>query len=548
MAILGFPLRQRPGRCYHSSHSQTFQDLPEPQAFTFRLVRSLSVTMSNVNEPIRFGDVVKLQTKSAFVESAPSFLGFLELPGKAQTQLLVVPPVKDEAKDRFIEAEFIIAPIRGDKQQANGTPLTYQTPFVLRTSDGKDGSTYSLNNKVVGQREGVSLQVSATKGEMYIQVEKEGCTNATGLHYGDDGLNLRVVDSNRVRKTLNQLLTHAVKPKSDTPGGIVTCGAKGTSLTFSFQLSVDADGKAKTETTKYIKNPQARRGSMEALSPSKVDQLGRADRIDSSEFSDVDAMSRSSSIAGFGSNPASPRSSSMTSGLANPVDAAAVAARLPVVKDDEDHETEATVSTSSAATSSHESSPSAPANSAVNSKPADTKTPTATSASPSKPATVKTKAKASPAPSPVKTAAPPAASPVKAEVAKTEPVKSEPAKTEPVEADLKVKTAKTPATKAEPAKPVTTAATKAGSGEPKTVVADASTFPPTPAINGPAPAPVVLSPKAAASPKTTPKATATSTTVPASPKMIKQEDVAKLKAEAEVENLEPACGAKCSVM
>ncbi|KAF1788849.1 hypothetical protein GQ600_2422 [Phytophthora cactorum] len=442
--------------------------------------------MSNVNEPIRFGDVVKCRPIGVCRERSV-LPGFPRTTRQSADPAACGTPVKDEAKDRFIEAEFIMR-----QAASEGTPLTYQTPFVLRTSDGKDGSTYSLNNKVVGQREGVSLQVSATKGEMYIQVEKEGCTNATGLHYGDDGLNLRVVDSNRVRKTLNQLLTHAVKPKSDTPGGIVTCGAKGTSLTFSFQLSVDADGKAKTETT-----------NMEALSPSKVDQLGRADRIDSSEFSDVDAMSRSSSIAGFGSNPASPRSSSMTSGLANPVDAAAVAARLPVVKDDEDHETEATVSTSSAATSSHESSPSAPANSAI------------------------------PAPSPVKTAAPPAASPVKAEVAKTEPVKSEPAKTEPVEADLKVKTAKTPATKAEPAKPF---------------VADASTFPPTPAINGPAPAPVVLSPKAAASPKTTPKATATSTTVPASPKMIKQEDVAKLKAEAEVENLEPACGAKCSVM
>ncbi|KAJ8524450.1 hypothetical protein ON010_g16669 [Phytophthora cinnamomi] len=69
----------------------------------------LPATMSNVNEPIRFGDVVKLQTKSAFVESAaPACLGFLELPGKAQPQLLVVPPVKDEVKDRFTEAEFIM--------------------------------------------------------------------------------------------------------------------------------------------------------------------------------------------------------------------------------------------------------------------------------------------------------------------------------------------------------------------------------------------------------------------------------------------------------
>lgn len=30
--------------------------------------------------------------------------------------------------------------------------------------------------------------------------------------------------------------------------------------------------------------------------------------------------------------------------------------------------------------------------------------------------------------------------------------------------------------------------------------------------------------------------------------MLKEEEVAQLKAEAEVEKLEPACGAKCSVM
>ncbi|KAL3668952.1 hypothetical protein V7S43_006240 [Phytophthora oleae] len=505
--------------------------------------------MSNVNEPIRFGDVVTVQTKSAFVETATaSSLGFLELPGKTQTQLLVVPPVKDEVKDRFVEAEFIIAPIRGEKQQAIGTPLTYQTPFVLRTSDGKDGSTYTLNNKVTGQREGISLQLSASKGEMYIQVEKDSSTNAMGLRYGDDGLNLRVVDSNRVRKTLNHLLTHVVKPKSDTPGGIVTCGAKGSALTFSFQRAVDSEGKAKTETNKYVKNPQARRSSMDALSPAKMDELGRADRIDSSE-SEADALSRSSSIAGFGSNPASPRAGSMT-GLGKPVNAAAVAARLPT-KSVDGPETEATASTSSPPTSSHESSTSA-------TSATDAKTAAKTPASPPKPTEAKTKAV--PAKSPVKTAAktpasPPkpaetkaASSPVKTESVKTEAAKTEPVKVESVKAELKVETK--PEAKAEPAKTTSTpplAPVKA-SGDPKTVLADASTFPPIPAINGPAPAPVVMSPKAAASPKPNSKSSSTPSNAPASPKIMKEEEVAKLKAEAEVENLEPACGAKCSVM
>ncbi|KAG6586893.1 uncharacterized protein IUM83_18857 [Phytophthora cinnamomi] len=537
--------------------------------------------MSNVNEPIRFGDVVKLQTKSAFVESAaPACLGFLELPGKAQPQLLVVPPVKDEVKDRFTEAEFIIAPIRGEKQQPNGTPLTYQTPFVLRTSDGKDGSTYSLNNKVTGQREGISLQVSATKGEMYIQVEKEGCSNGAGLHYGDDGLSLHVVDSNRVRKTLNHVLTHVVKPKSDTPGGLVTCGAKGTALTFSFQRAVDAEGKLLTETRKFVKNPQARRSSLDALSPTKMDELGRADRIDSSEFSDVDSMSRSSSIVGLGSNPASPRGAAPANALATPVSAAEVAARLPAAKV-EAQGTEATASTSSASAngSSHESSPTPPRNSLTEAKPGDNKA-AATPASPAKNAGTAAKASATPAASPVKpaespvkTATTPAASPVKAGAAKpgtskTEAVKTEAAKPEHVKAETtKTETAKAnPAkaatgnattakteTKTEPVKAMTTATPpptpiKTDQAEPKTVLADASTFPPMPAISGPAPSPVVVSPKSSASPKSGAKAAGTPSGTPASPKMMKEEEVAQLKAEAEVENLEPACGAKCSLM
>ncbi|OWZ21187.1 hypothetical protein PHMEG_0004304 [Phytophthora megakarya] len=510
--------------------------------------------MSSVNEPIRFGDVIKLYTKSAFIEStAPSSVGFLELAGKTQTQLLVVPPVKEDVKERFTEAEFIIAPIRGDKQQANGTPLTYQTPFVLRTSDGKDGSTYSLNNKVPGQREGVSLQVSATKGEMYIQAEKEGCTKTNDLHYGDDGLSLNVVDSNRVRKTLNHVLTHIVKPKSDSPGGIVNCGAKGTALTFSFQRAIDVDGKPQIETRKYIKDPQARRASIDALSPSKLDQLGRADRVDSSEFSDVDAMSRSSSIAGFGSNPASPRAGSMSS-MATHVTAAAVVERLPIVKDVEGPETDAAGLTNTSDESANSSetkpggSPSKPAKSPKKTAPLKT-------ASEKKDKT-KNKAEiiADGKTEPALGSEAVKVEPTKTENTTTEAVKAEPTKTVAVKTEvMKAGTATPEAVKTLPAKTVNTApattGAKAALGEPKTVLADASTFPPMPSINGPAPAPVVVSPKSTASPKTDMKGPATPTAAPASPKMMKEEEVAQLKAQAEVDNLEPACAAtKCSVM
>lgn len=515
--------------------------------------------MSTANDPVRFGDVIKLQTKSAFVESASTpCLGFLELMNKAQTPVLVVPPVKDEVKDRFVEIDFIIAPIRSDKPPANGTPLLFETPFVLRTSDGKDGSTYSLNNKVAGQRDAISLQVSSTKGEMYMQVEKEGCTTATELCYGTDGLSLRVVDSNRVRKTLNHLLSHVVRPKSDMLGGLVTCGGKGSTLTFSFQRSVDADGQVKTETIKLIKNPQARRSSIESLGPAKVDQLGRADRIDSSEFSDVDALSRSSSMAGFGSNPASPRSTSMTSGLATPVNAVAVAERLAVVPDVDDSVT-TTAGTKSAPPVSNEMASSAiatddePQRATVAVSPSK---PVATTASPLKPVTNKAKAKASPASSPVKAVA--SVSSLTTEKAETKLVEAEPVKTESVLVEAQALMSDEPKAQVESsahAAPATTTSVPASTvvattapRELKTVVADASTFPPMPVINGPAPAPIVSSPKASPPSSTTVKAVATPTNVPLAPKMLKDEELAKLKAEAEIEDLHSACGATCSIM
>lgn len=66
--------------------------------------------------------------------------------------------------------------MRGEKPQTKGTPLTYKTPFVLGTSDGNG---YSLNNKVPGQKDGVTLQPTAVKGEMYVSFEKDGFTSET---------------------------------------------------------------------------------------------------------------------------------------------------------------------------------------------------------------------------------------------------------------------------------------------------------------------------------------------------------------------------------
>lgn len=73
--------------------------------------------------------------------------------------------------------------MRGEKQQPPGTSLTYKTPFTLRTNetDKKDKKEvfYSLNNKVSGHKDGVTLQPALVKGEMYLTLEKEGFTAET---------------------------------------------------------------------------------------------------------------------------------------------------------------------------------------------------------------------------------------------------------------------------------------------------------------------------------------------------------------------------------
>ncbi|KAF1334383.1 Sodium/potassium-transporting atpase subunit alpha, partial [Globisporangium splendens] len=123
---------------------------------------------------ICFGDVVKLYTKA---DDDTNCVGFLE--HKSDQCLLVVPPVKDSAKAKYNEAEFIISPIQCDKPPAKGTPLHYKQSFVLKTSD-HDG--YSLNNKIKNAEHTIGLQACGVKGEMYVVFEKEGYTLEAASH------------------------------------------------------------------------------------------------------------------------------------------------------------------------------------------------------------------------------------------------------------------------------------------------------------------------------------------------------------------------------
>ncbi|GLD95187.1 hypothetical protein PINS_up003829 [Pythium insidiosum] len=87
---------------------------------------------------------------------------------------------------------------------------------------------------------------------------------------------LRVVDSNRIRKKYNKTITHFAKPKSDAPGGFVCCGSKGPTLTFKVCKLAD-----KTETRKFIKDPVFRRASQILRDAAKEDEVSEASILDS---------------------------------------------------------------------------------------------------------------------------------------------------------------------------------------------------------------------------------------------------------------------------
>jgi hypothetical protein len=111
------------------------------------------------------------------------------------------------------------------------------------------------------------------------------------VHENDSEFQLVVVDSNRIRKSLNHPLAHFTKPKGT--GAFVGCGVtKGSKpLVFSMTKLKREDGK----TQSYMKEAKLRRASMEALEPAKMDELGRPDRIDS-DASEMEARSRNASL------------------------------------------------------------------------------------------------------------------------------------------------------------------------------------------------------------------------------------------------------------
>ncbi|KAJ0412732.1 hypothetical protein ATCC90586_002362 [Pythium insidiosum] len=87
------------------------------------LTGSLTMSLNN-NSTICFGDVIKLWAKSGHVESEGGCVGFIE---QKNQMLLVVPPIKEEAQDKFAEAEFI------DKMSTHETmaPSTTQSAATV---------------------------------------------------------------------------------------------------------------------------------------------------------------------------------------------------------------------------------------------------------------------------------------------------------------------------------------------------------------------------------------------------------------------------------
>jgi hypothetical protein len=239
----------------------------------------ISPSYDDPGKIIRFGDVIKLFTKSSYMENAAGgFIGFLEQKDKSNTQILVVPPVKAESHDRFQEAEFIVSSTRGENPIADGTPLNYKQPFVLKTSD--EGG-FSANNKSQRYNDVVTLRPSGVKGEMYVAFEKEGLMSTTTHVQNDDSnVTLTCVDSNRIRKKFNKNVGHFIKSKNDAIGGLINSNNKGQPLVFKVIKVID-----KNETYKYIKNPDQRRASVEATQTQKITEV----KDDRKESEDADA-------------------------------------------------------------------------------------------------------------------------------------------------------------------------------------------------------------------------------------------------------------------
>nr|CCA15411.1 conserved hypothetical protein [Albugo laibachii Nc14] len=244
-------------------------------------VTSIPSKTANV---INYGDVVKLFTRSAYVESDGGFLGFIEQDKATSVRntktrnsqhILVVSPMDENTQDIFVEAEFIITPIRSDKTTRDGSPLLYKKPFLLTTSDG---SGYSLNNKTPGFEQLLSLQPMHVKGEMHMIIVKEGYSSETSVHHGDLNVTLTVIDSNRIRAKYNKPLAHFTIPKSSALGGHVCCGSSKPGTLLNFKV-VKCHGKR--ETCRYLKDPiQCSESDVSDTTNRKIDESTKAERVD----------------------------------------------------------------------------------------------------------------------------------------------------------------------------------------------------------------------------------------------------------------------------
>lgn len=109
---------------------------------------------------------------------------------------------------------------------------------------------------------------------------------------GDEGLDLVVVDSNRIRKQYNNKFGFYTK-KSDVLGGYVSCGSK-KNKPLNFTINKVA-GESKTKQFIQKQIPRRRRSTL-TNDPTKADETTRASRV-GSDVSDGSALSPTGAVS-----------------------------------------------------------------------------------------------------------------------------------------------------------------------------------------------------------------------------------------------------------
>ncbi|KAG7383346.1 hypothetical protein PHYPSEUDO_003726 [Phytophthora pseudosyringae] len=217
---------------------------------------------------LRYGQKVRLATRSAYVEDGASELGigYYEKNGRHGI-LSCVPPLGPKLQQLFTEDEFLV--LHPSDQRARGEQVQYGEPLVLVNQHG-----LAWNNKTGGITGYVGPRPRGVPGEMFVCFTKVPAgvgvtksskkdkgekldkltssastsvlsasgslsmsespeTEAGPVSFGDSNVAITVLESNRHSQMFNKRLSNFKKPTSHIAGGYICCDGKGTELRFT---------------------------------------------------------------------------------------------------------------------------------------------------------------------------------------------------------------------------------------------------------------------------------------------------------------------------